>query len=77
MCRTDEMVDLLFRDEEEQKRVRNPCGSRHFSLDNNSIVVVVGFELSAGVGVVLEEKFLFPLGSAVDSHLSGLGSRAL
>ena len=52
-------------------------GSRHFGSDNNSIVVVVGFEFSAGVGIVLEEKFLFPLGSAVDSHLSGLGSRAL
>ena len=54
-----------------------PLCSRHFGSDNNSTVVVVGFELSAGVGVVLEEKFLFPLGSAVDSHLSDLGSRAL
>ena len=40
-------------------------------------MVVVAFELSAGIGVVLEEKKIFPFGSAVDSHPSGLGSRAL
>ena len=38
-----------------------PFGSRHFSSDNNSIVVVVEFELSAGIGVVVEENFYFLL----------------
>ena len=56
-------------------------GSSHFWLKafrlRQQFNFVLGFELSAGVGVVLDEKFLFLLGSAVDSHLSGLDSRAL
>ena len=44
---------------------------------NISIAVVVGFELSAGLGVVLERVLFSSLGLDVDSHPSGLGSRTL
>ena len=61
----------------QEAKLRSSFGSRHFGSDNISIAVVVGFELSAGLGVVLERFFFSSLGSAVDSHPSGLGSRAL